>query len=239
MEQKTPATRTWILLGIIGALLMGAGDWLLGYVDPTPVAGAPWDWLKTGYTEGFALWRPMVAMALGGLAILFYLPAMWSMSKIFREETCRRKNGWMMVAGLFGWPMIHNFFGAVSCLYAWACARSGVTFAGEAVAALREAMAPGVMLWYVVMVVPFLVHIVDILRGKSYYSRKIALAHPLVWYLVICLISALLPASLFANGLYTFSMNGAMLVWFLTGLFWVRRAREENAHLCKQGAPKT
>ena len=68
-------------------------------------------------------------MSISTLDILFYLPCMWQMGSIFMDEKTRRKNGWLMVAGLFGWLVIHYFYSILSFLFAWMAANTDAALA--------------------------------------------------------------------------------------------------------------
>lgn len=55
----------------------------------------------------------------------------------------------------------------------------------------------------------------DIWRGKTFLAKSALLFVPVVPEAVIMLISMIMPPSPFSYGLYTFNMNGGMLVWFM------------------------
>jgi len=57
--------------------------------------------------------------------------------------------------------------------------------------------------------------VIVIARGKTKLKRSDAFITPLTWILIIGAVSMVLPASPFSKGLYTFCMNGGMIVWFI------------------------
>lgn len=63
--------------------------------------------------------------------------------------------------------------------------------------------------------VPLLKLIIDILRRKTCLKRTAVFFSSIVPMAVIFVAAQLLPQSPFSYGLYTFCMNGGMLVWFL------------------------
>lgn len=211
-----PGFRKWLPPGILGALLMLTGDWLLGYVDPAPLIAGN-SILRAGYAQNYALWRPVAAMAAGTLGVLCYLPGLWGMALTIRDKRWRRHFGWTMTAGLLGWMLIHYFFSQLIYQFAWSC-RNGDPMALEAAHAVNLAFRYPVGVWYVLMAVPFLLHLVLTVRGKTHLPRWTALLSPAVCLVMLRVLTAVLPQTPFLYGLNIGAMNESMLIWFLAVL---------------------
>lgn len=67
---------------------------------------------------------------------------------------------------------------------------------------------------FLLIAVPLVKLSIDILRRKTCLKRTAALFSPIVPMAVIFIVAQMLPLSSFSYGLYTFCMNGGMLVWF-------------------------
>ncbi len=209
-----------IFFGIIGALLLGTGDWLLGLTDPAPVDGAAWNALVTGYTRNYSLLRPVIAMPLGFFGVLSYAPCMWEMGQIFKDEKTRRIQSIFMIAGMGGWALLHYLYSAVIFVFAYSCRNIGQSEALNITNALYKAVMPGMSLWLVFMLIPFLLHFADIAKGKAFLPKKMLAFHTLVWWAGVYSVTSVLPKTAFTNGLNTFAMNGAMLVWLAAVLIY-------------------
>ena len=71
MSTKNAAKRNnLLLLGLLGCLCYGCGDWLMIYGDPQPLSNKLY-WLTQGVI-GIAPWRNSLAMLLAFPGILFY-----------------------------------------------------------------------------------------------------------------------------------------------------------------------
>ena len=86
----------------------------------------------------------------------------------------------------------------------------------------------GLYLSYFIIAVALIDLILVIARGRTYLSRKEAFFTPLTWIALIGAVSMLLPESAFSKGLYTFCMNGGMIVWFARMLFWKKPVNNQK-----------
>ena len=209
-----------IYFGILGALLLGIGDWLLGCVEPTAVNGTEWSALVGGYADGYNTLRPVIAMPLGFFGVLLYAPCMWGMGQIFKSENTRKLQSIMMIAGMGGWALLHYLYAAAVFVFAWMSQNISYQAAIDTSNALYKAVMPGMSLWLVFMLFPFWIHFEDMIKGRSYLPRRMVCFHPLVWWALIYFGTILMPHTAFTNGLQTFAMNGAMLVWLFSVLIY-------------------
>lgn len=225
--REGPGFRKWLLPGILGALLLLTGDWLLGYVDPAPLAAGS-SILRAGYARDYALWRPVAAMASGALGMLCYLPGLWGMALTIRDKRWRRRFCWAMAAGLPGWMLIHYFFSQLIYQFAWGC-QNGDPMALEAACAVNLAFRCPVGVWYVLMAVPFVLHLILTARGRTHLPRWTALLSPAVCLAVLRVLTAALPQTPFVYGLNIGAMNESMLIWFAAALLAGRGRRGRKA----------
>ena len=75
---------------------------------------------------------------------------------------------------------------------------------------------------YIPMVSYILIHFADLIidcEGQDCSEKERSVFTPLTWVALIGLISMLLPESAFSKGLYTFCMNGGMIIWFVREFF--------------------
>lgn len=203
-----------IFMGIVGAICFGIGDWLLGYVDATPVIGTAFEYIKVGHGVNYNTARAIIAMALGTIGMLFYYPAFIHMADVVEDKVVRSRLNYMFGATAFAWLVIHYFYGINVYCYAWMMQNGGEVLAGELSKALKNALTWGVVFAYIPLLVPNVVHLLEIIKGKTTSSKAAVFFHPLLWMLILNVVSNILPTSKFSYGLYTFCVNAGMLIWF-------------------------
>ena len=106
------------LLGLVGCVLFGIGDWLLGYVDPQPVSEL-FSVLKTGHGMDYALWKITLTLVLGAIGVPFMMAGCMRMANLVTDEKRKNTLKWSMILLPVGWLLIHF---TVSCgiyTYAW------------------------------------------------------------------------------------------------------------------------
>lgn len=99
--------------------------------------------------------------------------------------------------------------------YSYMCKNVGAEQAALMSKTMDKLFAPFVLLAYLIFLVAFADMIIVIARGRKTLRKREAFFTPITWICVIGLISMLLPESPFSKGLYTFCMNGGMIVWFI------------------------
>lgn len=204
---------------------MGVGDWLLGYTDPTPIEGVCWNALVKGYMGSYNLLRPVVSMVFGFFGVLSYAPCMWGMGQIFKETKTKRMESIFMIVGMGGWALLHYLYSAMIYLFAFLCRYRDGSTAILTLNSLYDAVMPGMSLWLLLMLLPFLLHFFDIARGSSLLPRKMLIFHPLVWWAILYTLPAAICNTAFTNGLKTFAMNGSMLIWLTALLIYGKDKR--------------
>ena len=105
-----------LLCGMLGCVLMGTGDWLMLYGDPTITGTSYW------LTEGAAhipAWRNALSMALGFPATVFYGIGLFGIGAFLLEEKQRKTWFVMNAFGLTPWLCVHIFVAGALFLFAW------------------------------------------------------------------------------------------------------------------------
>jgi len=123
-----------------------------------------------------------------------------------------------MEAGFLGWLFIHYFFCQLIYQYAWGI-QNGDAMALQAADAVYRAFAVPFYGWYLLMDIPFLIHLVAIIRGNSLLPRRAAALHPLPVILLLRVLTNVLPQTPFVYGLGLGAMNEGMIIWFIAALF--------------------
>ena len=207
--------RGYLLCGLLGCLLMGGSDWLMIYGD-TAYEGSL-AWLTLGVAQ-IPPERNALALLLAFPAVVLYAVALFAVRVFFTQEGDRKWYSALTALGLTPWLCLHLFYVMILYAFGW-LQSSGQT---ELSYALCEAMF-GQFSWVVLvaevlMLLPFLFLLVQVFRGRSVFPRVMGLNNPLLLYVVLKLLTGLMPdvpARLaFTNGL----MSEAMFLWFLVFL---------------------
>lgn len=175
MMNGTVNHRKYWIYGIIGCICFGIGDWLLGYVDPTPI----------------------------------------HISDVAADKKTASRLRYTFGQCAVGWLVIHLLVSMNVMVYSWMMENAGVELANGISNLLGNAMLPCLYISYIFVGIPFILLIADILRGKTRLKRWEVVFTPLIWMVIINVAASIIPATAFSYGLYTFCMNGGMLVWFL------------------------
>ena len=209
---KKQNQKCW-LLGLVGCALFGIGDWLLGYVDPTPVSDA-FSVLKQGHGDGYELWKITWTLLLGALGVPFMMAGCAHMAELTKSETHKKILRGSMLPLPVGWLLIHF---TVSCgiyAYAWNIQ------AGDPSRALRMAeemtgMLRGTQLIAALFVgVPLLLLILFVLCGKTELPKTSLFFTPVLWMALLSAVKFFAAPTPFSNGIDTFCMNAGMMIWF-------------------------
>lgn len=214
MKEAAKRKKFWIY-GIIGCLCFGIGDWLLGYVDPTPIEGDLFYFIRAGHGADYQRLRAVLAMALAMAGMFLYFPALLHISDV--AEDPKTASHLRYAFGLFslGAIVIHLLVTVNVIAYSWMAESAGAEPANSLSNLLGGSLLPCLFIAFIFVGLPFVWLIVDILRGKTRLKRWEALFTPLVWMVIADAAAALLPSSAFSYGLYTFGINGGILVWFV------------------------
>lgn len=210
----------YIYLGLIGAVLLGIGDWLLGFVNATAPTAEAFAYIRAGHAaEDYSLMRPTLAMALGAIGALFYYPCFVHMGDIVTDEKKRKSLNFLFGLSSFSLTLIHNFYAIIVFVYAWMMRNGGEALAGDLSMAMDGAMDKGVMVGFLALGAAQIVLFLRIMKGQTIFPRQAVIFHPLVWLIVFTLIgTVLVSGNAFTYGLYTFGTNGGMIIWLVAVL---------------------
>lgn len=215
-----------LLCGILGSLCFGVGDWLLGYVDPTPIGENIFYFISAGHGAGYDPWKIVVTLVMAMVGMCFLIPGMACIADVARKSGARRLLRYLFMLCAVGWIVIH-FAVAVNVLVFSLAERAGgrelaVTLSHN----IDSACLRFLYCAYVFVAAALITLIILILCGKTRLKRTAALFTPAIPMGIIAVVSGILPASPFAYGLSTFCMNGGLIVWFVYLLFHQNTAME-------------
>lgn len=215
MMNGTVNHRKYWIYGIIGCICFGIGDWLLGYVDPTPIEGDLFYFIRAGHGADYPVIKVIITMVLAMAGMLFYFPALIHISDVAADKKTASHLRYTFGLCAVGWLVIHLLVSMNVMVYSWMMGNAGVELANGISNLLGNAMLPCLYISYIFVGIPFILLITDIFRGKTRLKRWEVVFTPLIWMVIVNVAANIMPATAFSYGLYTFCMNGGMLVWFL------------------------
>lgn len=203
-----------LLCGILGSLCFGVGDWLLGYVAPTPIGENTFYFICVGHGANYASWKIVVTLVMAMVGMCFLIPGMACIADVARKSGARRLLRYLFMLCAVGWIVIH-FAVAVNVWVFSLAEKAG----GRELAVLLSQGLDGVCLLflycaYVFVAAALITLIALVLLGQTHLTRKAALFTPAIPMGIIAVVAGLLPASPFAYGLSTFCMNGGLIIWY-------------------------
>ena len=218
-----------LLCGMLGCVLMGTGDWLMLYGDPTATGAAYW------LTEGAAqipAWRNALSMALAFPAVVFYGAGLFGIGSFLDGE--KRRKAWftMTAFGLTPWLCVHLFVAGALYLFAWLRGSAWAAAAMPAAEAFRNHFSWIVFLSYPFMLPPYFYWAWQIFKGRSVLPKGMVLSNPVTFYLVLKAISLLMPVGAFRLAFTNGLMSEAMFLWFLSMLCWNSKNTIDKSHEC-------
>ena len=159
------------------------------------------------------------------------MPWLFAIADFLKEERQRNTYRYLTAFSLTPWLCLHLFYIMILYGFAW---MSGNGYAAAAVPvseALFAHLSWLVIVSEVLMLPPYLYWFWILARGKSVFPRGMALSNPLIFYLLLKLITLLMPDCplrlAFTNGL----MSESMMIWFAVMALWSARcpARRNDA----------
>ena len=204
------------IMGILGALLMAGGDWLMIYGD-TAFDGTL-AWLTRGVAE-IPAGRNSFAMFLAFPAILLYTAGLFGIRNFIENRWERDTYTKLTTIGLTPWLCLHLFYVMILFVFSWLHANGHAEIACELGEAMFDQFAWIVVVAEAIMVIPFLYMFILILRGRTVLPKWFAFNNPLIYYIVLKLITLIMPDTglrlAFVNGLMSESMMicFALFLW--------------------------
>ncbi len=207
--------KKYAVQGIVGCVLFGVGDWLLGFVDPEEVQEDVFYFISAGHGAGYPDWKIMVTMGCAIIGVLFLWQGFVHISDLMIEERDKAGAARVFTFMTYSWLIIHFVVTIMVFIYSYSCRTIGTDQAVMITNGLDKVMNPCIFIAYLIFGIALVDLVIVIARGKTKLKRSDAFITPLTWILIIGAVSMVLPASPFSKGLYTFCMNGGMIVWFI------------------------
>lgn len=212
-SMKRENIKYW-LLGIIGAICFGIGDWLLGYVDPGGI-GEAISVIRAGHGANYDLRRIAVTVLLGAVGVPFLMLGCAHVAELATEERGKRRLRRAMLLLPVGWLLIHFTVSVGIYAYSW-CMHAGESdMAAELARAFTELFAGTTAVASLFAGYPLLLLTVDTLRGRMTLQKPSLLFSPILWMALLSALKFVVPATPFSNGIDTFCMNAGLIVWFV------------------------
>ncbi len=206
--------KKFIIFGIIGCLCFGIGDWLLGYVDPTMVEGHIFYFIRAGHGADYDTAKAAVTLGMAVSGMCFLYPGFMHISDIAKDEKTKRSLGYAFGLCPVGWLVLHFLVDVNVIVFSQAEKNGGRELAVTLSNRLDNAGAAALFFASLFMGIPLIMLTICIARKKTCLRRTAVFFSPIVPMAVIFVVSQVLPRTPFSYGLYTFCMNGGMIIWF-------------------------
>ena len=218
----------WYILGAIGAVLMAAGDWLLGCVPLQKTDTGLFN--RACYLSGaYALWKPALVVGMGALGC-FLCSFMVKALNTDIDARYTRTKAIQYFCGLFTVVValaIHLWAATLAWFSTYLGPRIGEEAAITAVTAYQDGMLLAIAPMYVPMILAFGIHFVMLLAGKTRYSRWMLAFHPVTWNLLLVAVPDIaqamqVPTATWMSVMSQSSTNTAIVIWCIAAAVYER-----------------
>lgn len=218
----------WYILGAIGAVLMAAGDWLLGCVPLQ--AGDTGMFNRAYYLSGaYGLWKPVLTVGLGLIGGFLYYFVVKALNADIDEKYRKTKNV-QFLCGIFTVAIaltIHTWVATMAWFATYLGPRIGEEAAIAAVTTYQDGMLLAIAPMYVPMILAFGIHFVMLLAGKTWYSRWMLAFHPVTWNLLLVAVPDIaqamqVPTATWMSVMSQSSTNTAIVIWCIAAAVYAR-----------------
>ncbi|MCD8346294.1 MAG: hypothetical protein LUC38_10165 [Oscillospiraceae bacterium] len=207
-----------LFCGLLGCLCFGVGDWLMLYGDTT-YSGTV-SWLTVGVAQ-IAPWRNNLAMMLSFPGIIFYGIALFSIGKLIKAERRQKIYHYLTAFSLTPWLCLHLFYIMILYSFAW-MSNNGYDSAALPVSeAIISHFSWLVPVTEVLMLPPYLYWAWIVLHHETVLPRQMALSNPLIFYLLLKLLTLLMPDCAFRLAFTNGLMSESMVLWFGSIFVWL------------------
>lgn len=219
----------WYILGAIGAVLMAAGDWLLGCVPLQ--AGDTGMFNRAYYLSGtYGLWRPVLTVGLGAIGGFLYYFVVKALNADI-DEKYRKAKHVQFLCGIFTVAIaltIHTWVATMAWFATYLGPRIGAETALAAVTAYQDAMLPTILPLYLPMLLLFGIHFVMLLAGKTRYPRWMLVFHPITWNLLLAAVPDIaqemqVPVATWMSVMSQSSTNSAIAICCIAAAVYERK----------------
>ena len=232
--EKTKMLIRWYILGAIGAVLMAAGDWLLGCIPLQETDTGLFN--RAYYLSGsYGLWKPVLTVGLGAIGGFLYYFVVKALNADINEKYRKTKNI-QFLCGIFTVAIaltIHAWVATMAWVATYLGPRIGTEAALAAVTAYQNAMLPAILPLYLPMLLVFGIHFVMLLAGKTRYPRWMLAFHPVTWNLLLAAVPDIaqamqVPVATWMSVMSQSSTNSAIMVWCIAAAVYEKK---HSAHL--------
>ena len=223
--EKTKMLIRWYILGAIGAVLMAAGDWLLGCIPLQETDTGLFN--RAYYLSGsYGLWRPVLTVGLGAIGGFLYYFVVKALNADIDEKYRKTKTA-QFLCGIFTIAIaltIHTWVATMAWFATYLGPRIGAEAAITAVTAYQDDMLPAILPMYVPMVLFIGIHFVMLLVGKTRYPRWMLVFHPVTWNLLLVAVPDIaqamqVPAATWMSVMSQSSTNTAIVIWCIAAVY--------------------
>ena len=232
--EKTKMLIRWYILGAIGAVLMAAGDWLLGCIPLQETDTGLFN--RAYYLSGsYGLWKPVLTVGLGAVGGFLYYFVVKALN-VDIDEKYRKTKNIQFLCGIFTVAIaltIHAWVATMAWFATYLGPRIGTEAALAAVTAYQNAMLPAILPLYLPMLLVFGLHFVMLLAGKTRYPRWMLAFHPVTWNLLLAAVPDIaqamqVPVATWMSVMSQSSTNSAIMVWCIAAAVYEKK---HAAHL--------
>ena len=218
----------WYILGAIGAVLMAAGDWLLGCI---PLRETDTGLFKRAYylSGSYGLWKPVLTVGLGAIGGFLYYFVVKALNADI-DEKYRKTKSIQFLCGIFTVAValaIHLWAAALAWFATYLGPRIGADAAVTAVTAYQNDMLLAIAPMYVPMILAFGIHFVMLLARKTRYPRWMLAFHPVTWNLLLAAVPDIaqamqMPVATWMSVMSQSSTNSAIMIWCIAAAVYER-----------------
>ena len=219
----------WYILGAIGAVLMAAGDWLLGCIPLQETDTGLFN--RVYYLFGaYGLWRSVLTVGLGAIGGFLYYFVVKALNADIDAKYQKTKTI-QFLCGIFTVAIaltIHTWVATMAWFATYLGPRIGAEAAITAVTAYQDDMLPAILPMYVPMVLFIGIHFVMLLVGKTRYPRWMLVFHPVTWNILLAAVPDIVqamqvPVSTWMSVMSQSSTNSAIMVWCIAAAVYERK----------------
>ena len=218
----------WYILGVIGAVLMAAGDWLLGCIPLQQTDTGLFN--RACYLSGaYALWKPALVVGMGAIGGFLYYFVVKALNADI-DEKYRKTRTIQFLCGIFTVAIaltIHTWVATMAWFTTYLGPRIGAEVAITAVTAYQDDMLPAILPLYVPMLLFFGIHFVMLLVGKTRYPRWMLAFHPVIWNILLAGVPDIaqamqVPVDTWMSVMSQSSTNTAIVIWCIAAAVYER-----------------
>ncbi len=225
MMKNKKLRKSVLALGIAGSILMGAGDFLMMWGNPTLLPGVSEYWATVG-VAAIPAWRNLLSVLVALPALFCYAPALLELASCYGDGRFARRYRRFTLAGLLVWLANHLYVAMALSNFAWLYGGGHEEIAYQSAAALADQFAPLFGINVLLILFPFIYFAYSVARGQTCFPRLAALHNPLLYYILVSIIASLIPKSAFQIAFENASINTALLLWFCGLLLLARSDRQ-------------